>query len=268
MQAYGGVSVVNALPSWYGSSMAVNLKVNVNVREGKRDLTKENKLIKVIIDYFKEKYLIPDIIVEINSELPQKGGLKSSSAVSVALIAEIVKNYKIIGIDIPKLSAILSLKAGVSYTGALDDAVAAYCGGISFTYNKFFKVIKMEQAPKDLVIVILVKGERQINININQLKKYRLIFEDIFTISLKDFLLAMKLNGILIANILGYPLEPIENAIKKGALASGISGNGPSYFAVCKEGEEGPIYETLKKYGDVIITRPVDLDCQSTSVKS
>ncbi|TRM97683.1 shikimate kinase, partial [Sulfolobus sp. E1] len=125
MQAYGGVSIVNALPSWYGSTMALNMKVSVNVKEGIRDRSKETDLIKIIIDYFKEKYSIPDILVEVNSELPQQGGLKSSSAVSVALISEIYRKFDIKDpIFPPILSAILSIKAGVSYTGALDDATA------------------------------------------------------------------------------------------------------------------------------------------------
>ncbi|MEM3680822.1 MAG: shikimate kinase, partial [Metallosphaera sp.] len=37
MQAYGGVSIINALPSWYGSSMAIDMKVKVRVWEGKRN---------------------------------------------------------------------------------------------------------------------------------------------------------------------------------------------------------------------------------------
>jgi len=76
MQTYGGVSIINALPSWYGSSMAVNLKVKVEIKEGKRDYSKESDLIRVIIDYFKEKYSIPDIVVDIESELPQMMWIK------------------------------------------------------------------------------------------------------------------------------------------------------------------------------------------------
>ncbi|AKA73620.1 shikimate kinase [Saccharolobus solfataricus] len=267
MQAYGGVSIVNALPSWYGSSMAINLKVKVEIREGKRVYSQESELIKTILNYFKEKYSIPDIEVDIESELPQKSGLKSSSAVSVALIAEIAKQYDLRNINPPILSAILSLKAGVSYTGALDDAVASYCGGIAFTYNKMFRIVKLENLEDNLSILILAKGGRQKPVNLNELRKYSHVFEEIFKIALKDYLTAMKMNGILIANILGYSLEPIEIALKKGALAAGISGNGPSYFAVSKNGEEGPIYESLKKFGDVIIVRPVSLDCKDLSIK-
>ncbi|TRM96102.1 hypothetical protein DJ530_13045 [Sulfolobus sp. E1] len=93
-----------------------------------------------------------------------------------------------------------------------------------------------------------------------------MIFEEIFQIGLRDPLEAMKLNGILIANLLGYSLDPVRDALKKGAVASGISGNGPSYFAIVKEGDEGPVYEILKRYGNVIITRPMNLDCKDLSI--
>ncbi|MCY0883556.1 MAG: shikimate kinase, partial [Acidianus infernus] len=48
----------------------------------------------------------------------------------------------------------------------------------------------------------------------------------------------------------------------KGALASGISGNGPSIFAVTKEGEEGPIIDEFNLYGKVILTKAVGLDSE------
>ncbi|BFH72674.1 shikimate kinase [Sulfurisphaera javensis] len=256
MQTYAGVSVVNALPSWYGSSMAVDLKVNVSIKETNNCEKKYNILIDTILDFFREKFNIPCLDVQISSEIPEKSGLKSSSAVSTALIGEIAKKYGL-EIDVPKYSAILSLKAGVSYTGALDDASSAYFGGVAFTYNKEFKILDIMQPP-EISILILPRGNRNININLQYLQKYRLVFEEIFRIARKDIIQGMKLNGLLIASILGYETNEIEIALKKGALASGISGNGPSVFAVTKIGEEGPIIDSFSRFGNIILTRPID----------
>ncbi len=255
MQTFGGISIVNAIPAWYGSSMAIDLKVNVEIEEGQG--ISQTSLIKAILDYFKETYNVPELKVIISSEIPQMSGLKSSSAVSTALIAAISEKFGI-EVDIPKLSAILSIKSGVSITGAYDDATAAYYGGVSFTYNKEFKLIKMENFPKDISILILAIGNRP-NIDLKILKKYNLLFEEIFRIALTDTVTAMKLNGLAIAEILGYDKRPIISALKTGAIASGVSGNGPSIFALCKEGDEGPIYENLSKYGKVIVTRAVEI---------
>jgi shikimate kinase len=255
MQTYGGISIVNAIPSWYGSSLAVDLKVKVDIEEGHS--TYQSSLVKTILEYFKEKYKISDLNVNIISEIPQMSGLKSSSAVSTALIGAISERFGI-EINVPKLSSILSIKSGVSLTGAYDDATAAYYGGASFTYNKEFKLIKMENFSKDISILILAVGNRP-NIDLKILRKYNLLFEEIFKIALRDIITAMKLNGLAIAEILGYDKSPIISALKSGAIAAGISGNGPSIFALCKEGDEGPIYENLSKYGKVIITRAVEI---------
>ena len=256
MQTFSGVSVVNALPSWYGSTMAIDLRVEVKIEETKECKKYNNALIDAILDFFYTSYKIPCLDVKVFSQIPEKSGLKSSSAVSTALIGEIAKKYNI-EIDVPKYSAILSLKAGVSYTGAFDDAVASYYGGVSFTYNKEFKILEI-QHPPEVSIILLPRGNRKINIDLSNIRKYRLIFEEIFKISRKDIITGMKLNGILIAHILGYETKEIEEALQKGALASGISGNGPSVFAVTKIGEEGPIIDAWSKYGNVIVTKAVD----------
>ncbi|MCG3109738.1 Shikimate kinase [Metallosphaera sp. J1] len=256
MQAYGGVSVVNALPSWYGSSMAVNMKVEVRVREGKRNV--EDPLLVTILDHF-SRLGLPDLEVQVESEIPVGSGLKSSSAVSTALIGEIARKYSL-EVDVPKLSAILSLKAGVSYTGALDDAISSWYGGISFTYNKEFKVLKRERAPTDVVVVILERSGKG-KIELNRLRSFRTLFLEIFRMALQGRIWdAMKLNGIAIAEILGLPTDLVEDALRQGALASGLSGNGPSYFAVTREGEEGPVIESFERRGKVRVTRVVNLD--------
>ncbi|BBG24252.1 shikimate kinase [Sulfuracidifex tepidarius] len=260
MHAYAGISIVNAIPSWYGSSGAVGLKVKAEIEETKeREKEKESSLIREILDFFESKWDIPHLRVNVESEVPQGSGLKSSSAVSVAIIEEIYRRYNIEYLDPPKLSAILSIKAGVSFTGALDDASSSYYGGISFTNNKRFEIIEMREPPDGVSIVILRKGNRT-NVNLKLLTKFSLTFSEIFKIARSCPLKAMSLNGFLVAEVLGYPKEPIEMAMKKGALAAGISGNGPSYFAVTKEGDEGPIYDLFKKFGEPIITRFVKVE--------
>jgi len=70
----------------------------------------------------------------------------------------------------------------------------------------------------------------------------------------------MRLNGVAVAEILGYDTTPIEESLRKGALAAGISGNGPSLFAACKEGEEGPLMDYLSSLGRVLRTEAVPID--------
>jgi shikimate kinase len=252
--AFGGISVVNAIPCYLGSTMAVDLKVEVEVGRGE-GTDVQSELVKTILDYFWNNYG-EKFYVTITSELPQRGGLKSSSAVAVAIIHAI---SKLLGLetDVPVLAAKLNLKAGVSVTGALDDAAAAYLGGISFTDNANFKVLKVEDPPREIVVVILPIGERPVK-DLSPLRSHSLLFEQIFSLAYSGRVLeAMKMNGIAVAELLGYDVRPIREALKAGALAAGVSGNGPSIFAACKQGEEGPVVDRLSTFGKVVVTRPV-----------
>jgi shikimate kinase len=262
MQAYAGVSVVNALPSWYGSSMAINVKVDVKIRESKECATHPSQLVNEIVLYFRENYNIPCIEVEINSEIPPKSGLKSSSAVSSALIGEIAEKFQlpVKAWDVPVLSAILSLKSRVSYTGALDDASASYFGGVSYTYNKEFKIIDMKEPPSEISIIVIPRGKRSVSVDMTKLRKFEPLFKEIFTLARHDIITAMKLNGLAVGIIMGYDLTLANEALKKGALAAGISGNGPSMFAVTKIGNEGVILDLFEKQAEKpIVVQPVGL---------
>jgi shikimate kinase len=256
MWAFAGISVVNAIPSWFGSTMAINIRIEVDIEEGKGV---HSKLTKTIVDYFIENFEIPELKVKVRSPIPPESGLKTSSAVAVALIEAIKAEYNLININTPKLTAELSIKAGVSITGAYDDAIAAYHGGISFTNNKENKIIELRNPRKDIVAIILARSGRP-KIDYNNLRKFENLFKEIFGIALKgDIITAMRLNGIAIAEILGYDTTLIRKALERSALAAGISGNGPSIFAIAKKGKEGPIVDLFSNAGEVMIAEPAKI---------
>ncbi|HWQ17426.1 MAG TPA: shikimate kinase [Sulfolobales archaeon] len=256
MWAYAGVSVVNAIPSWLGSTMAVNLRIEVSLEEGSEQY---NGLIGTIIEYFTKSLGIPRPRVSVKSPIPAGSGLKSSSAVAVALIEAIKNKYGLSYIDTPKLASELSIKAGVSITGAYDDSTASYHGGVSFTNNRENKLLDLREPPKDLTVIILARGGRP-RIDPNALRRFEDLFREIFNIAMRgDILTAMRLNGIAVAEILGYDIEPIRAALRLGALAAGVSGNGPSIFAITKKGEEGPIIDLLSRFDRVLVTEPANI---------
>lgn len=256
MWAFAGVSVVNAVPSGLGSTMAIDVKVTVELVS--RGEGSHSALTRCVIEYFAKAYGVPEVGVLVRSPIPSGGGLKSSSAVSVALIEAIKERFGVKGVYPPLLSADLSQACGVSITGAFDDAVAAYHGGVSFTNNLERRVIALRDPPEDIVVVVLASGNRK-PINVDALKSSRWLFEEAFSIALRgDVLKAMMLNGMAVARLLGYDVEPIRRALALGALAAGISGNGPSMFAVTKEGEEGPLVDYFASLGagSVMVSRP------------
>jgi shikimate kinase len=254
-RAFGGISVVNAVAAWLGSTMAVNLQVNVNIEVGEG---KVEGLLGYVIERLREQYSLPPIRVTVNSPIPQGGGLKSSSAVTVALIKGISRLFDL-PLHPPYLSAKFSREAGVSLTGAYDDAFASYRGGISVTDNARMEVLKHYEPPGGIVFLIVPRGGR--TTDPKALRAYPSLFRRLFELALQGKVLeAMRLNGVAVAEILGYDTTPIEESLRKGALAAGISGNGPSLFAACKEGEEGPLMDYLSSLGRVLRTEAVPID--------
>lgn len=265
MLSYGGISVINAVASLKGASMAINIGVTEVKIEKSEEISEKEPLLRTIISYFVEKYNLEPFRVKVTSNIPQRSGLKSSSAVANAVIYTIAKEFKIEGIDIPLLSAILSKRAGVSITGAFDDASASFYGGIIFTDNRVNKIKKIFHV-RDDIKVIIIPGHRPKDINPLKLRKFKNIFYEIWNMGLKgDIFQSMKLNGILVADILGYDLSKFNNSIRKNAIAYGISGNGPSAFIVVKKGEEGYFLDMLKDR-NVIVTEVIDLDCERLPV--
>jgi shikimate kinase len=255
MSAWAGISVVNALPSGLGATTAISLRVDATLSNTCTDSENLSQLVKTILKYFENRYSLPKFCIKILSQVPPGSGLKSSSAVAVALIKAIIYKYSLYEPNIPRLAAELSKIAGVSFTGALDDAAAAYYGGIVFTDNTNMKIIRVDDVRDDLNVVILIPRDiKRPYISLNEMRRYSSLFNTIFERAFQgDFFKAMTMNGIAIAKILYPNLEDIiVKALKLGALAAGVSGNGPSLFAVCREGDEEFFQELFSSYGDVL----------------
>jgi shikimate kinase len=262
MGAWAGISVVNALPTGLGATAAISLRVEVTISSTCRGTEAKSKLVETILHYFESRYGVQRPCIEIESQVPQGSGLKSSSAVAVALIKALVRSFGAYEPDIPRLAAELSRIAGVSFTGALDDATAAYYGGVAVTDNTNMRVVRVFDFGSDLIAVVLIpRTVKRPSISLEEMRRYSSMFYTAFERAIEgDVLKAMTLNGIAIAKILYPQLEELVlKAIKLNALAAGVSGNGPSVFAVCREGDESPYEELFSSYGKVIKARFVRL---------
>jgi shikimate kinase len=262
MSAWAGVSVVNALPAGLGAATAISLRVAVTIDEKCGGVEAQTQLLQTIFNYFESRYNLPKPCVKVVSQVPQGSGLKSSSAVAVALIRALVQRYGVYEPDVPRLAAELSRLAGVSFTGALDDATAAYYGGVALTDNSNMRVLRVGDVKSDFSVVVLVpRGIKRPSISLSEMRRYASVFYSAFERALQgDVLGAMTVNGVTIAKILYPSLEKlVTKALKLGALAAGVSGNGPSVFAVCREGDEGFFEELFSSYGEVLRARFVRL---------
>ncbi len=255
--SHGGISILNGIPTGYGAAVAVNLDVKSCIN----DCCAENSgsaLVDAVLKYF-HKYSGVKHGAKISSRIPAGMGLKSSSAVSVSLIACLLRATGISGYP-PRLSAIISRQAGLSVTGAFDDAVAAYHGGSFLTNNSSMGIEQWLDFDPDTVFVLLLKGRRGTE-NPEILRSHAPEFMEALRLARSgDVTGAMNLNGRLVAKYLGYGMDSVMAAERFGAIASGVSGNGPAVFGLFKNGEEGPLIDEFARMGTTLVVRPVMYD--------
>jgi shikimate kinase len=273
---HGAISIVNAVATGNGSSLGISLIVTAEAELGRgsgvRFLTGRNddRLIHNIVRNTMSKEMIESnqIIIRIKSEIPIGYGLKSSSAVSnaVALACSRIARDNIDDNAVLDAAVRASLDAKVSITGAYDDATACYFGGFTVTDNYSRKLIRREPAPENLHAIIFLPRNMPRG-DMHKLSALSELFTDAFRLAeAGEYWKAMKLNGVLASAALSSRYSPIMAALERGALAAGVSGNGPSVAAVAYEDEIDDIKSALSKFeGKVIVSK---INNQKASVET
>lgn len=249
-RAYGAITVINAFATGIGAALGINLGVETHVKsccETKINMFVQNQkkkmsgnLIYEIMKIIKKKYeLLEETCLTIYSEIPPEKGLKSSSAVANAVIIALADTFDLdlTYKDILNINVEASLNAGVSLTGALDDAAASLLGGLVITNNLNREIIKKQSIRKHNVIITYpsdnVKTSLFKNMNFEPIRKpVKIAINKALSGKWID---SMLLNGLIYASYLGYPTKPIFQAIENGAYTASLSGKGPAYAAIAED---------------------------------
>lgn len=264
----GAVSIVNAIATGKGATLGTSLKttIRVNISKNKVGILAESvnayhaKFIKLII-----KQIVPSGIllntglhISIDSNIPIGCGLKSSSIISTGISLACNKLFKL-GLneaDVLNSSVLASIKAGVSITGAYDDACGCYYGGFVVTDNIKNKIIKAEKCNEKLSVVIfipkLLKRKK-----VKTLKRLNFVFNKAWILAQRsDYWNAMTLNGMAISIIFNLNPNLILSLMDKGAFAASTSGNGTSIVAITKNKDINTINKVFRSYyeGNIILT--------------
>ena len=243
-KVFGAVSIVNAIATGKGSTLGIDTFVETTLtkKEGKGiHITSENKsissrLINKLIENMIPKRILDNTKLELDfkSNIPTGYGLKSSSAISSAVVLSCAKAFgKTMSDDeILKLGAKTSIQTKISITGAYDDACACHFGGFNVTDNSKMKLLHREIAPKDLQAIIFLPKSRKRG-NLKKLKEFKDAFEKSWQLAKNsDYWNAAILNGIATSSILNSEPNLIMKLMEKGAFCATISGNGPSIMAI------------------------------------
>ena len=243
-KVFGAVSIVNAIATGKGSTLGIDTFVETTLtkKEGKGiHITSENKsissrLINKLIENMIPKKILDNTKLELDfkSNIPTGYGLKSSSAISSAVVLSCAKAFgKTMSDDeILKLGAKTSIQTKISITGAYDDACACHFGGFNVTDNSKMRLLHREIAPKDLQAIIFLPKSRKRG-NLKKLKEFKDAFEKSWQLAKNsDYWNAAILNGIATSSILNSEPNLIMKLMEKGALCATVSGNGPSIMAI------------------------------------
>jgi len=269
--AHGAITVINAISCGLGAALGVSLKTEASV-----ELTNKPGRIegRILSDPQENTILIEKTVsrvlkhlglekeygayVETRSNIPIARGLKSSSVAANAIVLAVFDalGEKVDDMAVINLGVDAAIEAGVTITGAFDDASASYFGNLTITDNRERKILKIIQMEEQYPVLIHVPPKKAYTAESN-VKRMKLIANEVKALHkmayLGDFWPAMTLNGMIYSEVLGYDVKIVIEALAAGALAAGLSGTGPAVAAVVPEKKVDEVKESWKKYGGMLI---------------
>ena len=273
--ACGSATVVNAIAAGKGAAFGVELRVfaKVELLKGSKEIVgrlvgergESPKLIEICVRKVLEHLGMGQTYrarVETKSEVPIAVGLSSSSAAANAVV---LATFAALGKK-PRPELVLNLgidaafEAGVTITGALDDAAASLYGCGVVTDNLRRRVLKRFKVDPKLKVLIYVPPAKFYTSKVkrSQLKPIREAVEAVHRMALRGKIFdALTLNGLLYSSALGQDPMPALEALANGALAAGMTGTGPATVAVAEPDVADAIEQAWQvRPGRVIITKP------------
>jgi shikimate kinase len=178
--------------------------------------------------------------LELRSGLPWARGLKSSSAVSVAILQAIARaaGLSVDDDSVARRSADLAQGIGLSATGAFDDARAAAGGGVVVTENAERRLLAAGQVDPELRAVVWVPEESHppSTETAGRFARSRTAGREAIRLALEGrYLEAMEINTREVERAVGLDYSHLRRRLReRGAQAAGVSGMGPTLVAVVR----------------------------------
>ncbi|WP_255191135.1 shikimate kinase [Natronobeatus ordinarius] len=246
-------TVLNALATGTGSAFAIDLETTATVSltsdgvvsgEIAEEPDADASLIERCVDLTLERYA-PEAGLEradvgahvrTETEVPMASGLKSSSAAANATVLATLDALEIADavdrLDACRLGVAAARDAGVTVTGAFDDASASMLGGVTVTDNTADELLAHE--PVDWHALVYTPPERaySADTDVSACERIAPMADLVAELALDGrYGEAMTVNGFAFCGALEFPTGPLLEALPDVAGVS-LSGTGPSYVAV------------------------------------
>ena len=199
--------------------------------------------------------------VSVHSQIPPSRGMKSSSSVSLAVLGAAFRaaGRKFTDTALMRMSARVSISAGVSVTGAYDDAAACHLGGLVFADNGRMRISRRMNVRAGYTALFCVPDRKiskrslpmeSIMAHSGEMKR---MYREAVSGRLRG---ACASNTKLLCRLLDIDDSPASDASSAGALISGLTGTGPAFFALCERSDAERVANALGRYGNVLSAHP------------
>ncbi len=257
--AHGACSLLHAAGTGYGVSMALDLPILVRVldKKSKRDVHDNDGLLPhIVAAWVAAGHELPieeeNLHWAVQSKIPAREGLKSSSALCVAAVRALCDSTGAT-LELHELVAIAvdaQLRAEITLTGSIDDTWACASGGwklINANEPNVAQGVLLEgdgPAREDWMVLLISRGPRDSRPALEDFLPHQQHFvQALNAIQDGNELVALTLNGRgVIGATKDHKARILANdALVNGARAAGLSGSGTALVIVIPIQLEGVI---------------------------
>ncbi|QLK26899.1 shikimate kinase [Natrinema zhouii] len=246
-------TVLNALATGTGSAFAIDLETTATV-----ELTNDGEIVgaiagrpeadttlvercvaMTIADYAGRAGLDETDVgarVDTESEVPMASGLKSSSAAANATVLATLDALEVADsvdrIEACRLGVRAAREAGVTATGAFDDASASMLGGVTVTDNTADALLAREEVDWHALVYTPPEQSYSADADVSACERVAPMADLVEELALEGrYGEAMTVNGFAFCGALEFSTGPMIDVLPDVTGVS-LSGTGPSYVAV------------------------------------
>ncbi|QFU84906.1 shikimate kinase [Natronorubrum aibiense] len=246
-------TVLNALATGTGSAFAIDLETTATVKltddgevdaeiagQPDADTTLVERCAELTIAEHADAAGLDETAVgarvETNSDVPMASGLKSSSAAANATVLATLDALELGDalerIDACRLGVQAARDAGVTVTGAFDDASASMLGGVTITDNMADELLAHEEVDWHALVYTPPEQSFSADADVSACERIAPMADLVAELALDGrYGEAMTVNGFAFCGALGFSADPMVEALPDVDGVS-LSGTGPSYVAV------------------------------------
>ncbi len=270
-RAPGAGTVLNAIATGTGSAFAIDRFIEAHVSlstspgivaEVAEDEAADTTLITSCVEVTLDRFAPPDIqggSVRTESELPMAAGLKSSSAAANATVLATLDALDVTDVDrldACRIGVAAARDAGVTITGAFDDASASMLGGVTVTDNGEDKLCRHDRFEYHVAVHTPPERAYSAETDVDRCRAVAPVATIVAELARDGrYAAAMTVNGFAFAGALGFSTEPMVTALPDIAGVS-LSGTGPSTVAIGTAAQiDGVVDRWQELSGSVFRTR-------------